>query len=82
MSSKIWPFRLWLISGHQCPSVATVGFALGGGIGPSTAQYGAAVDNIVSAQIVLGDGRIVEASEQDNPNLFWGIRGGTVSVLR
>jgi FAD/FMN-containing dehydrogenase len=57
-----------------------VGFALGGGIGPSTANYGAAVDNIVSAIVCLPNGDVVEASETSNPDLFWGIRGGKIPV--
>jgi FAD/FMN-containing dehydrogenase len=39
-------------------------------------KYGAASDNLISAQLVTVDGRQVEASEKSNPDLFWAIRGG------
>jgi FAD/FMN-containing dehydrogenase len=41
-----------------------------------TGQYGMVIDNLLSARVVLANGSIVEASEQSNPDLFWGIRGG------
>lgn len=40
------------------------------------AKYGAACDNLISAQLVTVDGRQVEASQRSNPDLFWAIRGG------
>lgn len=39
-------------------------------------EHGLAVDNIVSATVVLANGNIVNASETEHPDLFWGIRGG------
>ena len=51
------------------------GLILGGGIGMLTALHGMAVDNLVSAQMVLADGSIVETSADENPDLFWAIRG-------
>jgi FAD/FMN-containing dehydrogenase len=39
-------------------------------------KYGAACDNLLSAQVVTVDGRQVEASPKSNPDLFWAIRGG------
>ncbi len=57
-------------------SVGFAGLSLGGGYGPLSGRYGLAVDNIVGAQIVLADGRIVEADETHEPELFWAIRGG------
>jgi hypothetical protein len=59
-----------------CPTVAIVGLTLGGGEGRLMEMYGAACDNLLSAQLVTVDGRRVEASQESNPDLFWAIRGG------
>src|ERR671924_1033289 len=52
------------------------GLTLGGGIGWLMRKYGATVDNVVSADVVTAEGELVSASEEENPDLFWGIRGG------
>jgi len=59
-----------------CPTVGIAGLTLGGGEGQLMGKYGAACDNLISAQIVAVDGRQVEASQYSNPDLFWAIRGG------
>jgi FAD/FMN-containing dehydrogenase len=59
-----------------CPTVGVAGLTLGGGEGFLMSKYGAACDNLVSAQLVTVDGRQVEASLTTNPDLFWAIRGG------
>jgi len=59
-----------------CPTVGIAGYTLGGGEGVLMSKYGAACDNLVSAQMVTVDGRQVEASQTSNPDLFWAIRGG------
>ena len=59
-----------------CPTVGIAGFTLGGGEGRLMEKYGAACDNLLSAQVVTVDGRQVEASQESNPDLFWAIRGG------
>src|SRR5436305_9736360 len=59
-----------------CPTVGIAGFTLGGGEGRLMEKYGAACDNLLSAQVVTVDGRQVEASQKSNPDLFWAIRGG------
>lgn len=48
---------------------------MGGGTGALTGQYGTVADNLVSARIVLADGRVFVASEKESSDLFWAIRG-------
>ena len=52
------------------------GLTLGGGIGWLTRKHGATVDNLLSADVVTAEGELLTASGDDNPDLFWGIRGG------
>lgn len=63
------------MAGGLCPTVAVGGFLQGGGIGFQTRKYGMACDRLVSADVVLADGRLVRASAEENPGLFWALRG-------
>ena len=52
------------------------GLTLGGGFGRVGRRFGLASDNLRSVDVVTADGRLVVASEDENPDLFWGVRGG------
>jgi FAD/FMN-containing dehydrogenase len=52
------------------------GITLGGGMGWLSRKAGLTLDNLASAQVVLANGSIVRAAEDENPDLFWAIRGG------
>src|SRR2546421_12650288 len=52
------------------------GLTLGGGIGHLTRKCGLTIDNMISADLVLANGSFVKANADENPDLFWAIRGG------
>src|SRR6478672_7037620 len=52
------------------------GLTLGGGIGHLSRRFGLTIDNLVSVDMVLADGRFVSASARENEDLFWAVRGG------
>jgi FAD/FMN-containing dehydrogenase len=59
-----------------CSAAGMAGLTLGGGYGPLIGRFGLALDNLLAAQIVLADGRIIVASRDNEAELFWALRGG------
>ena len=57
-------------------TVGVVGLLLGGGLGPLARSYGFASDRVREFEVVTGDGELVRASAEENPDLFWALRGG------
>src|ERR671910_1891874 len=63
------------IPAGTCPPVGIAGFTLGGGLGILGRKYGVLSDRLIRAEIVLADGRVVEADEHHHEDLFWALRG-------
>ena len=63
-------------TGGTVASTGIAGLTLGGGLGFLMGSYGLACDNVLSVDMVLADGRFTRASADENPDLYWAVRGG------
>lgn len=63
-------------TGGIVPTTGIAGYTLGGGIGYLNRKHGLSCDNLLSADVVTADGRMLTASSGDHEDLFWGLRGG------
>ena len=69
------PLGLAPVTG-SCSAVGMAGLTLGGGYGPLIGRFGLALDNLLAADVILADGRIVTARRGGEEDLFWALRGG------
>jgi FAD/FMN-containing dehydrogenase len=71
----LWPSHLAIPAG-SCFPVGVAGHSLGGGFGLLGRPFGLACDSILSMEVVDASGQVRNVSEQENPDLFWALRGG------
>ena len=69
------PYDL-VTTGGATSTLGVAGFTLGGGKGWLQGKYGYACDNLISVELVTAEGKIVKASEDEHPELFWALHGG------
>jgi FAD/FMN-containing dehydrogenase len=74
-NNATYPFGL-ATTGGIISTTGVSGLTLGGGIGYLARGCGLSLDNLLSAEVVTADGRVLKASNQENQDLFWAIRGG------
>jgi FAD/FMN-containing dehydrogenase len=64
------------VTGGVVSTTGVAGLTLGGGLGWLMGKFGLSLDNLLSAELVDGEGKILRASGEEEPDLFWAIRGG------
>lgn len=65
------------VPGGGCETVSVGGYMQGGGYSFTSQMFGMNCDKVIGVQVALADGRVVQANEQENADLFWAVRGGT-----
>ena len=75
LHERVQPFGLALPTGDT-DTVGIGGLTLGGGMGFLVRKFGLAIDNLISVELVTADGRLIRASADEYPDLFWAVRGG------
>lgn len=73
--SALAPYGLVIPAG-SCPTVGIAGLTMGGGVGVLGRKFGLTCDNLLSAQVVLANGNLVNCDAQTHADLFWALRGG------
>jgi FAD/FMN-containing dehydrogenase len=79
VADALAPYGLAISSGDT-RSVGVGGLTLSGGIGWKVRRHGLALDSLLAVEVVTADGRVVRASTEENPDLFWALRGGGGNV--
>ena len=64
------------VTGGAISTTGIAGLTLGGGLGWLMAKFGLAADNVTAVELVTADGRILDVTEDSDPDLFWALRGG------
>src|SRR5262245_35156158 len=64
------------VTGGVVSTTGIAGLTLGGGLGWLMGKYGLALDNLRAIELVAADGKVLRASNQEEPDLFWAVRGG------
>jgi alkanesulfonate monooxygenase SsuD/methylene tetrahydromethanopterin reductase-like flavin-dependent oxidoreductase (luciferase family) len=74
VAQAIHPYG-WALSSGDYGGVGVGGLATAGGVGWLARKHGLTIDHLVAVEMVLADGSVVRASESENPDLFWAVRG-------
>src|SRR5215475_3781828 len=69
-------FHNLAVTGGVVSSTGIAGLTLGGGLGWLMGNYGLALDNLRSVELVTAEGKVVHTSKEEEPDLFWAVRGG------
>ncbi|KAF9889617.1 hypothetical protein FE257_007125 [Aspergillus nanangensis] len=64
------------VAGGRVPPVGVPGLLLGGGLSFQNSEYGLGCTNVIEYEVVLADSSVVRATQQENPDLFWALKGG------